>query len=123
KVINRTAELERLNRKLESEIHDKNEFIRAISHDLGAPLRNINGITSVLLLKKKEEFTDDTLSKLQRISANAKVQADLINDLLELSRIRSRPAKRENVDLAELLEQLRDSLTFDLEKSRISLIV
>lgn len=123
KVINRTAELERLNRKLESEIHDKNEFIRAISHDLGAPLRNINGITSVLLMKKKEEFTDDTLSKLQRISANAKVQADLINDLLELSRIRSRPAKRENVDLAELLEQLRDTLAFDLEKSRITLIV
>ena len=32
--------MEKLNRKLESEIHDKNEFIRAISHDLGAPLRN-----------------------------------------------------------------------------------
>ena len=123
KVVNRTAELERLNRKLESEIHDKNEFIRAISHDLGAPLRNINGITSVMLLKKKDELTDDTLSKLQRISANAKVQADLINDLLELSRIRSRPAKREKVDLAELLEQLRDNLAFDLEKARIELIV
>jgi signal transduction histidine kinase len=123
KVVNRTAELERLNRKLESEIHDKNEFIRAISHDLGAPLRNINGITSVLLLKYRQQLNEDTLTKLQRISANAKVQAELISDLLELSRIRSRPAKRELVDLNELLAQLRENLAFDLEKARIELIV
>jgi len=123
KVINRTAELERLNRKLESEIHDKNEFLRAISHDLGAPLRNINGITSVLLMKYRNQFTEDTLVKLERISANAKVQADLINDLLELSRIRSRPGKREQVDLNELMAQLRDQLAFDLEKARIELVV
>src|SRR5690606_18003881 len=123
KVANRTAELQRLNRKLESEIHDKNEFLRAVSHDLGAPLRNINGIASVLLMKHREQFNDDALPKLQRISANAKVQADLINDLLELSRIRSRPGKREQVDLAELMAQLRDSLAFDLEKARIELAV
>lgn len=56
-------------------------------------------------------------------SANAKVQADLISDLMELSCIRSRPAKREQVDLNDLLAQLRDNLAFDLEKSQIKLIV
>ena len=51
KVTQRTAQLEAANRRLSSEIAEKEDFLRAVSHDLNAPLRNISGMTSMLLTK------------------------------------------------------------------------
>jgi signal transduction histidine kinase len=121
KVSDRTAELETANRRLESEIHDKNEFLRAVTHDLSAPLRNIGGMANMLIIKHDEQLTDDAITKLKRISANVDVQAGLISDLMELSRIRSRPGKKERIDLQELLRELGENLSYDLERNRITL--
>ena len=121
KVLARTAELERVNGRLEAEIREKNEFFRAVSHDLGAPLRNIDGMAAMLLSKYRAQLADDALTKLERISANVKMQIDLLNDLLELSRIRTRPGKREPVDLSALVADLKASLSYDLEASGIAM--
>ena len=121
KVVDRTADLEKANRRLESEIHDKNEFLRAVTHDLSAPLRNISGMANMLIIKHEADLNEDAISKLQRITANVDTQNELINDLLELSRIRSRPGKKDRVDLAMLLADLRDNLAYDLERNRITL--
>ena len=121
KVEARTSQLNEANDRLESEIREKNEFLRAVSHDLGAPLRNIDGMAGLLLSKYKAQLADDALNKLERISANAKVQIDLLNDLLELSRIRTRQGKRERVDLQVLAEEVRTNLCYDLEAHRIAL--
>ncbi|MEX2212916.1 MAG: HAMP domain-containing sensor histidine kinase [Phycisphaeraceae bacterium] len=121
KVVARTAQLNDANDRLEAEIREKNEFLRAVSHDLGAPLRNIDGMAGMLLAKYKSQLADDALSKLERISANAKVQIDLLNDLMELSRIRTRPGKREEVDLHRLVDEVRTNLCFDLEANRITM--
>jgi signal transduction histidine kinase len=121
KVQLRTSELVTVNARLETEIRDKDEFLRAVTHDLGAPLRNINGMASMLLLKYKEALADDALNKLQRISANAKLQTELIGELLELSKIRTRPGRREVVDLGELVRDLCASMSYDLERSEIDL--
>jgi signal transduction histidine kinase len=43
KVRQRTAQVETANRRLRSEIAEKEDFLRAVSHDLNAPLRNIAG--------------------------------------------------------------------------------
>ncbi len=120
-VEHRTAELQQAKQRLEEEIKDKNEFLRAVSHDLNAPLRNIGGMARMLLLKHRESLTDDVLTKLERISANVKTQSDLLGDLLELSQLRARPSKREAVDLNALIAQIRDNLAFDLERRGITL--
>ena len=123
KVKSRTTELERVNRQLELEIKDRNEFLRAVTHDMSAPLRNINGMATMLLMKHQEELTDDAAKKLQRINANVRAQTDLINDLFELSRLRKRPKQEEPVDCHELVRQLRDSLDYDLEQAQIEFII
>ncbi len=123
KVEARTAEIGQVNERLEAEIREKNEFLRAVSHDLGAPLRNIEGMAGMLLAKYRASLAEDATTKLERISANVKVQIDLLNDLMELSRIRSRPGRREPVDLNALLAELRDNLSYDLEASRITLTI
>jgi signal transduction histidine kinase len=121
KVQLRTAELEKVNRRLESELRDKDEFLRTVTHDLSTPLRNINGMATMILKKYQPDLNDDPVNKLNRITANVKVQSELIEDLMELSRLRTRPAKQETVNLQELAEQLVWNLAYDLEQNRIEL--
>ena len=123
KVQDRTAELERVNRKLEVEIRDKDDFLRAVTHDLNTPLRNIAGMASMLLAKHRPQLSEDAVKKIERIHANAKTQTELINDLFEISRIRTQPGKRQNVDLQKLVKQLRDQLSYDLDQCGTVLVI
>ena len=123
RIARRTEALERANRQLQTEMRDKDEFVRTISHDLNAPLRNIAGMTKMLLLKHREELADDALVKLERIAANAKAETELLADLLELNRIKSQPGKLQPVDLNEVLNGLAESLSFDLTERRIELVI
>ena len=56
KVAERTGQLEAANRRLSGEISEKEDFLRAVSHDLNAPLRNIAGMTAMLLNKHRESL-------------------------------------------------------------------
>ncbi|MEM9251835.1 MAG: HAMP domain-containing sensor histidine kinase [Planctomycetota bacterium] len=123
KVADRTRELGEANRRLKAEMADKDAFLRAVSHDLGAPLRNIDGMASMLLMKYKTALGDDALRKLERISANAKLQTDLIADLLELSRLRADRGKREPVDLDALTRQIVGSLDYELTRYGVELTI
>ena len=123
KVQDRTAELERVNHKLEVEIHDKDDFLRAVTHDLNTPLRNIAGMASTLLVKYQSQLSEDVVKRIERIRANVKMQTELINDLFEISRIRTQPGKQQNVDLQKLVEQLRDQLSYDLDQCGATLVI
>jgi signal transduction histidine kinase len=118
-VADRTAQLELANKRLEADMREKDQFIRAVTHDLNAPLRNISGMTGMLLKKYESQLTDDALNKLQRIAANARAETELLNDLLELSRITSRPGRRQAVDLNELVESVHQSLAYEMESHGI----
>ena len=75
------AEAEQANRM-------KDDFLAALSHELRTPLNAIMGYSRLLLLRPP---TGDpaALSKIKAIERNAQVQAQLISDLLDLSRIAS----------------------------------
>lgn len=120
-VARRTAQLEAANQKLEAEIKDKDDFLRAVTHDLGAPVRNISGLANMLAAKHANVLAEDAVRKLDRITANARHQTELIQDLLELSRIRTRPGKREWFELGEVMSQLRDAFWYDLDSAGITL--
>lgn len=122
KVIERTAQLEVANRRLSSEIKEKEDFLRAISHDLNAPLRNIDGMTAMLLMKHREKFDEDIIHRLERIQKNVKVETDLIAELLELSRIKTRRHKMEVVDLKNMVLDLADIFENDLKSRNIDLV-
>ena len=119
----RTVEVRRMNDRLEAEAADKNEFLRAVTHDLNAPLRNIIGMVSMVMMKHGDKLPEDGLAKLQRIEANAKHQTELIGDLLELSRLRTRKPTPERVDLDELIGGIVSNLGHDLESAEIALRV
>ncbi|MCL2639487.1 MAG: HAMP domain-containing histidine kinase [Phycisphaerales bacterium] len=119
----RTEQLQQVNHRLTAEMAEKEDFLRAVSHDLNAPLRNIAGMTSMLLMKYGQTLEADAIQRLERIQKNVDTQSELINELLELSRIKSRREKIELVDLHELLTTLADNFAGDLETKRITLTI
>ncbi|MHC4294467.1 MAG: sensor histidine kinase [Planctomycetota bacterium] len=120
-VAKRTKEIQIANLRLREEISEKEEFLRAVSHDLNAPLRNIAGMTTMIQMKWREDIPEDVMVRLERIQANVDSESSLIGELLELSRIRSRPQKRSVVDMGELLGELAATFEFELKKCNIEL--
>jgi signal transduction histidine kinase len=123
KVTQRTAQLEMANKRLSSEIAEKEDFLRAVSHDLNAPLRNISGMATMLLMKSRDKFDDDIIHRLERIQKNVEAETDLIAELLELSRIKTRRQKMEPVNVVELVSDIEAMLEEDLRTRGISLVV
>jgi PAS domain S-box-containing protein len=63
----------------------KDEFLTVLSHELRTPLNPILGWSK--LLQTRNYDRDRTLKALQTIERNARVQAQLVEDLLDVSRI------------------------------------
>ncbi|HEV2293747.1 MAG TPA: ATP-binding protein [Tepidisphaeraceae bacterium] len=123
KVHQRTTQLETANKRLSSEIAEKEDFLRAVSHDLNAPLRNIAGMASMLLMKNRERFDEDVIHRLERIQKNVQVETDLIAELLELSRIKTRRQRIEPVDIGAMVHELGGVFENDLKTRNIALVV
>ena len=79
KVDERTAELQRAYRELES-------FSYSISHDLRTPLRAINGYASVIG-EEAHGLSEDNRQLLERIKAGAVRMGELIDDMLDFTRL------------------------------------
>jgi len=79
------VEKEQLYRQAEESSRLKEEFLATISHELRTPLSAILGWTRMLRLGQLSE--DDHAKALDTIERNARAQAQLIDDLLDVSRI------------------------------------
>ena len=117
----RTVELEDSNRKLRDEMAEKEDFLRAVSHDLGAPLRNIAGIASMIATKWRDELPEEVVARLHRIGVNADAEMEMIQELLELSRIKTRPEMRAWVDFGDLMRDLQSAFEYELREKNITL--
>ncbi len=88
-------ELERKNRELEA-------FSYSVSHDLRAPLRSIDGFSHILLHEYAGKLDADAQHYLHRVRAAAQRMGNLIDDLLQLSRVSRAELRHEQVDLSGL---------------------
>jgi signal transduction histidine kinase len=123
KVCQRTEALSEANGRLRSEMAEKEDFLRAVSHDLNAPLRNIAGMTAMLTMKWGQTLPEEVLARLQRIQSNVDTGSGLIGELLELSRVQRRPQTRQIVNMQVLIESVGGMLDFELKKRGITLTV
>lgn len=118
RVDDRTAQLEAANRELES-------FSYSVSHDLRAPLRAIDGFGAALAEECGELLTPACAAYLGRVRTAARRMSQLIDDLLQLSRVTRAEIVREDVDvsalartvLAELVQSAPDRVVeFEVEE-------
>ena len=99
RVAERTRQLTASNRELEA-------FSYSISHDLRAPLRSINGFAH--LMEEHCQGCDKlaTIDYLQRIRKASIRMGDLIDDLLELSRVARSQIRLETVRIGDMVRDL-----------------
>lgn len=88
-------ELSTVNRELEA-------FAYSVSHDLRAPLRAIEGFSQALLEDCREQLDDQGRDYLRRVLSEAERMAQLIDDLLVLSRVTRAELHHTRVDLSDL---------------------
>lgn len=107
----KNAEILRQNEFLANSNRDLEKFAYIISHDLKEPLRNINGFTK-LLVKKLSVYTDDeTLHEYASFITNGTQQmGELLNGLLEYSKISVNKSEKELVDFNQLVNQVVNNL-------------
>jgi PAS domain S-box-containing protein len=79
------AQNERLYRQAEESSRLKEEFLATISHELRTPLSAILGWTR--MLRMGQLSSENSARALDTIERNARVQAQLVDDLLDVSRI------------------------------------
>jgi PAS domain S-box-containing protein len=82
---NANKEMARANDELEKASRMKDEFLAVLSHELRTPLTSIYGWLSMLRADKVEQ--SDMMKALQVIERNVKAQTQLVDDLLNVSRI------------------------------------
>ncbi len=95
--------LERKNKELEA-------FSYSVSHDLRAPLRSIDGFSQALLEDCGDSLNDRGKRHLQRVRAATQRMGDLIDDLLELSRVSRAELTRSGVSVSDLAHAVIDEL-------------
>src|SRR5262249_54524129 len=82
------AELQKTNLELEEKARSnlaKDQFLAMLSHELRTPLTPV--LASALALESEPELPNDILESLQMIRRNVELEARLIDDLLDLTRI------------------------------------
>ena len=99
RVRDRTAQLEVANKELEA-------FAYSVSHDLRAPLRAMDGFSSALITDYESKLDDQARHYLARIKEASQRMGQLIEDLLNLSRITRRNFNREQVDLSKIVHSI-----------------
>lgn len=103
----------------------KSRFLAGVSHELRTPLNAIIGYSEMLAEEAPDLGAPSLVPDLQKIQRAARHQLTLINDILDLSRIEAgrMPIRFEDIDLTQLLEDLRASVQplIDRHKNRLVL--
>jgi signal transduction histidine kinase len=96
----RTNELAATNKELES-------FSYSISHDMRAPLRAINGFSEILEQEYGETLDEEGNRLVSVIRTSALKLGDLIDDILDFSRLGRKELKKSPVNMSELIEVVK----------------
>jgi signal transduction histidine kinase len=134
-VAERTRELAERSRELEEKNHELSDFLYVASHDLRAPLINLDGFSHAL--RDSLASLEDAMARpnglqtdwpalkgeidesLEFILSSVAKMDLLVKSLLELSRIEARPQARQPIDTDAMLKEILASLRYQIEAKSI----
>ena len=125
KVAERTAELERANIRLKELDRLKSIFIATMSHELRTPLNSIIGFTGIILQGLTGDITAEQSKQLSIVKKSANHLLDLINDVIDISKIETDSVELYpvDIDISRLLNEVIVSFSNTVEEKRLSLVI
>jgi len=110
------SNLEEINKELD-------DFTYIVSHDLREPLRSIDAYSKFIADDCKDMLGEEGINFLNRIRANAGRMQELIENLLEISRIERRKSLFEEVGVGELIDDVKLRLEYTIKQKDAEIIV
>lgn len=116
-----SQELSRKAEALEETNQELDNFAYVASHDLKSPLRGLNALSEWLQEDCSDILPDKSKTHLQEINRRVGIMQSLLDDLLDYSRVGRTDPDVEDIDLGELVENLRPILD-NPEDVRLSVV-
>jgi two-component system, LuxR family, sensor kinase FixL len=117
------AELQGRNLELIRSNQDLDDFASLVAHELQEPMHGIQHYADSVLADSGAQLDPAGRSGLESLSSLARRMVDLINSLLEFSRVGRTKLALEETDLNQLLEEITDSLRVTLEEHDVEVRV
>ena len=112
----RTAQLEASNKELEA-------FSYSVSHDLRAPLRHVSGYVELLNKHFQSDLPEKGLHYLNSIGDSVHIMGMLIDDLLQFSRTGRMEMHQSDLDMNEIVREVKESLCKDNPDRKIEWVL
>lgn len=113
------------NLKLLEAYRVKSEFLATVSHELRTPLNAIMGFSQILASQSKGNLNDYQQEMVQRIFTNGKNLLNLVNDILDLSRLEAKrlPLNANPLNLQTLVNTTLSELQPLAEEKALKVVV
>lgn len=112
--------LEERNRELEHTNRELDDFAYIASHDLKEPLRGIHNYAKFLVEDYGDRFDEDARHKLNTLARLSRRMETLIDSLLHYSRLGRSDLVTQQVDVQELVQDVLDRLSINLQEHRVT---
>jgi len=113
------AELSRSNIELAAANKELDAFSYSVSHDLRAPLRQIDGFSRILVEEFGPQLDSQARHCLERIQHGVQKMGHLVDDLLNLGRVGRKTLIRCRTPLLALIQEVLTELKSDIEGRQI----
>jgi len=117
------TELDVLNKRLQAANKELEAFAYSVSHDLRAPLRNIDGFSQILLEEYSDILDKQGQHYLQRVRAGTQNMGQLIDDILSLSRSGRHHMDKKTINMESIVREVYKSLKNELKDRKVDFVV
>ena len=115
--------LEEYNLNLQNMVRQRTEelesFVYTVSHDLKAPLVTIQGFATAMKEDYVSQLDETAIEYLNHLQGNALKMGDLIQDLLELSRIGHIESPHEDVEVRPIVQEAIAQIQPQIERAHV----
>lgn len=119
------AEIRTLNIELEERVAERTRELEAfsysVSHDLHAPLRAIEGFSRIVVEDYALSLDPQVRQYLHQVRERAQRMKQLIDDLLDFSRLNRRPLTKQPVRMTTLVQEALEELHPDYDQRRVEI--